>query len=282
MLKKQTGGPPDVRGMAPPSIEAQSVENRPVRLAKLGQTLIKVEKIPVSYKSITNNIAKSISDTWKNKWKNTQLKNITYLSFNMLPGQRNIKHLSKITNKLQFSTIMQLKIGHGYFKSYQYKRSIWTRENRIEDDLCPKCNKKETPEHLILHCQKYQKEIDNMRNKSPHTINLQYLFATKAGQRILIQFLKNTGIGTTTTPRGWIYLLRRMGRLNVGKLCYHGNPKRLRLAKEWRNWKLGFDCLHWCIHVCFVFCFFSFFSFSEFSLIEALEGKHIFSLNFWF
>ena len=33
MFKKQTGGPPNVRKMAPPSIEAQSVENRPVRQA---------------------------------------------------------------------------------------------------------------------------------------------------------------------------------------------------------------------------------------------------------
>ena len=109
-------------------------------MAKLKKTLLKIKKLFTFFDIINNEIVLKILEKWKNQWKNTISKNFTYFTFNTSPGQRNIKTLSKlIKNKLLYFTIMQLKIEHEYFKSFQFKLSNWTQSFRIENDLCFKC-----------------------------------------------------------------------------------------------------------------------------------------------
>ena len=83
---------------------------------------------------------------WNNIWLESKSKGKHYKQFECKP---NWKSLVKIVKKQIFSSFFQLKIGHGYFKSYL---------NRAFDsypNVCFICNIKENPEHLLLHCKRY-------------------------------------------------------------------------------------------------------------------------------
>jgi hypothetical protein len=92
---------------------------------------------------------------------------------------------------------MQLKLAHGYFRSYL------TRTPAYDSETCPNCdsNQKETPHHLLLDC-KNQSEI---RKKTIQKLdikdqNLYNLFGTKRGLEKLIQYLTETKVAT----RKWL------------------------------------------------------------------------------
>ena len=145
---------------------------------------------------INNKIAMQIFKKWKKQWKHIFFKNVTYFTFNMLFGQRNIKKLFKIMkNKLLFFTIMQLKIGHEYFKSFQCKLLNWTWNFKIENDLCSACHLKKTSNHFILKYKKFEKKIGLMKFKFFYKINFQYMF-TSFEQSLLIWYLQNTYLTT--------------------------------------------------------------------------------------
>ena len=88
------------------------------------------------------------------------------------------------------SAFYQLKLGHGYLKSYLY------RLGHSNNDLC-RCGKKETAEHLLLSC----KELKVARKKlqddlSGTRLSLPVLLHTKAGIEKTLDFLKETSIAT--------------------------------------------------------------------------------------
>jgi hypothetical protein len=92
---------------------------------------------------------------------------------------------------------MQLKLAHGYFRSYLVRLPDYT------DDSCPYCHRcvKQTPYHLLFQCPSQseirQKTISQLDKRDQ---NLYNLFMTKEGQEQLIQFLKDSKIAT----RQWI------------------------------------------------------------------------------
>jgi ribonuclease HI len=111
--------------------------------------------------------------------------------------------LPKGTKRALASSFFQLKLGHGYLKSYLY------RLNLISNNKC-KCGIKETTLHLILNCKNYDLERKSLflRIKEKlgiRTINLPVLFQTKIGISELLVFLKETNICT----RNW-YIERKM------------------------------------------------------------------------
>src|SRR5271156_2419282 len=61
------------------------------------------------------------------------------------------------TSRETASALYQLKIGHGYLKSYLY------RLNHAENDRC-RCGRKETPEHLLLSCPEVGDARKHMRD----------------------------------------------------------------------------------------------------------------------
>ena len=88
------------------------------------------------------------------------------------------------------SALYQLKIGHGYLKSYLY------RFNHSANDKC-KCGQKETPEHLLLSCielkearNKLKKEMKGIR------LSLSTLLHTRLGIEKTLGFLRETRIAT--------------------------------------------------------------------------------------
>ena len=106
-----------------------------------------------------------------------------------------IYYLSNNCSKLIFATIMQLKFGHGYFRSYLHRLKDYNSSK-----CSNRCNQRQTPEHLLLNCIHYFDEIQNMKQTIDTTINLNMLFNTKIGNDILIKFIVNNKIAT----RKWI------------------------------------------------------------------------------
>ena len=90
------------------------------------------------------------------------------------------------------SSFFQLKLGHGYLKSYLH------RLGHTESDLC-RCGRRETPAHLLLSCKeagvakaraKLRDEIKGAR------LSLPLLLHTKIGIEKTLEFLQQTRICT--------------------------------------------------------------------------------------
>jgi hypothetical protein len=95
-----------------------------------------------------------------------------------------------------WSSYIQLKIGHGYFKSYL---------NRLPDynsDKCD-CNNSsiQSPAHLLLSCSRYQAEYNKIRQKlQVSQLSLSVLLNTREGIKSVFNFLDNTKIAR----RNWL------------------------------------------------------------------------------
>lgn len=104
----------------------------------------------------------------------------------------------KGTKRATSSAFYQLKIGHGYFKSYLH------RLGHSETNTCS-CGIKETPEHLLLTCSKLAAERRSLRTELKGiALSLPVLLHTSIGIEKTMAFLKSTGIAT----RKW-HLQRR-------------------------------------------------------------------------
>ena len=111
------------------------------------------------------------------------------------------KILSKIAlplgaNREHASALYQLKLGHGYIKSYLYQLG------HVQNNLCT-CGDIETPKHLLLHCRVYKEERKILFNKvkkalRTSSITLLALLHTKQGIESTLVFLKETKISTRT------------------------------------------------------------------------------------
>jgi len=95
------------------------------------------------------------------------------------------------TKREQSSALFQLKLGHGYIKSYLY------RLGHSESDQCRRCRKKETTEHLLLGCKELGTARKELQEELQGTrLSLGLLLHTKTGIEKTLGFLKKTGIVT--------------------------------------------------------------------------------------
>src|ERR1700709_1463092 len=106
-------------------------------------------------------------------------------------------NLSKGTIRVLASSFFQLKIGHGYLKSYLYRLNL-VSNNKY------KCGLKETILYLLLYCKNYTLEhkalFIRIREKIElRNITLPILFYTKIGISKILVFLKEISICT----RNW-------------------------------------------------------------------------------
>ena len=96
------------------------------------------------------------------------------------------------------SAFFQLKLGHGYLKSYLH------RLGHSNNNLC-RCGKLETAEHLLLSCKELRVAQKKLQDKPQGTrLSLPVLLHTKTGIEKTLGFLKETSIVT----RKW-HLARR-------------------------------------------------------------------------
>ena len=92
---------------------------------------------------------------------------------------------------------MQLKLGHGYFKSYL---------KRLLDYNSDKCdcngNSIQSPAHLLLECSNYQAEYSKIKEKLSisDNLSLKLLLSTREGILALFDFLKDSKIAR----RNWL------------------------------------------------------------------------------
>lgn len=95
------------------------------------------------------------------------------------------------------SSFFQLKLGHGYIKSYLYRLKL------IANNKC-KCGRIETTRHLLLECPLYKEQRRALSRRvkeevAVRVLTLPLLLHTKIGIQSTLVFLKETSIGT----RGW-------------------------------------------------------------------------------
>jgi len=107
-----------------------------------------------------------------------------------------LKKLWKI-NRLTFSTFIQLKMRHDYFKSYLHRLS----ENNL--NKCYKiCRMRQTLKHLLLNCKHYKAEQLQLKAKVQFkNMNIILtLFIIKIERIAMLKYLKSTWIAT----RKWL------------------------------------------------------------------------------
>jgi ribonuclease HI len=152
------------------------------------------------YTSITHvkRVAKeSCLNHWQTEW-DTKKKGRSYLQNfgDMAKPRWKLPKLDVTAPKRIWSAFLQLKFGHGYFKSYL------VRLQDYEDNRCSgTCHAVQSPEHLLLACRTYQAEREKLKDAIKTTpLTLPLLYANATNQRATLEFIKETGIAT----RRWL------------------------------------------------------------------------------
>ncbi|EDN93660.1 predicted protein [Sclerotinia sclerotiorum 1980 UF-70] len=97
------------------------------------------------------------------------------------------------TKRSIISALFQLKIGHGYFKSYLKRFGISTNDN------C-RCGEWESPDHLLLNCSIYNTARRLLKKDNPNPqLTMKHLLHTKTGITKTLEFIEATRIAT----RSW-------------------------------------------------------------------------------
>ena len=121
-------------------------------------------------------------------WQNSNQEN-SYKKFNCEPKWKAIK---LNINKKIWSSYMQLKTGHGYFKSY-LKRLPNFQENSCS---CHRFAVQNTT-HLVLECPRYRHERKEMLNNLTNDQkSLVFLFNTDTGRKRLFEYIRKTRIAS--------------------------------------------------------------------------------------
>src|SRR6266496_4919130 len=109
--------------------------------------------------------------------------------------QVKMENKSKNSKKKIWSTYIQLKLDHDYFKSYL------NRLSNYDSNICQFCNTKKSSECLLLFCRRYSQIRSKIKKeKQLNQLSSKILFDTIWGQDFLFEFLKETSIAT----RKWL------------------------------------------------------------------------------
>jgi len=132
--------------------------------------------------------------SWENHW-NLVKKECTYTHMKVKSHWNQDKHLKNI-NRLQFSTFTQMKLDHDYFKFYLNILSDY------DFDKCHwSCQQRQTSEHLLTTCHHFRHEQLVLRRKLEDlSSEIRTLFTVKEEIQVVLQFLKETEVGT----RKWL------------------------------------------------------------------------------
>jgi len=154
--------------------------------------------IGTSISFLNRKLREEVLSDWSRLWQSQRTnQGKDYKQFDMKPRLKvNQRKLKKQT----WSTMVQLKLAHGYFRSYL------SRLPEYDSKICPNCdsNQNETPHHVILDCPS-QSDIRKrtIRKLDIQDQNLRNLFLTNRGQDQLIKFLEESKIAT----RKWLLRL---------------------------------------------------------------------------
>ncbi len=156
---------------------------------KLQRTAIE-KYISIAY--IKRKIKESALIDWINIWQASKAKEKHYSQYEC---RSKWKTKAKILKKQIWSTYIQLKLDHDYFKSYL------NRLSNYDSNICQFCNTKKSSEHLLLFCRRYSQIRSKIKKeKQLNQLSSKILFDTIWGQDFLFEFLKETSIVT----RKWL------------------------------------------------------------------------------
>ena len=147
---------------------------------------------------IKKQIDKEIKEQWLIAWNDSIKKENQYQKHTarMNLSYKSLKKLWKI-DRLTFSTFIQLKMKHDYFKSYLHRLS----ENN--SNKCYEiCKARQTSKHLLLNCKHYRAEQLQLKAKVQfkNTNTILTLFIIKIERIAMLEYLKSTWIAT----RKWL------------------------------------------------------------------------------
>jgi len=158
--------------------------------AKLGLNLTRTSDYFSSIRCLEKKIELDKFDLWTNIWGQNAKKGKWYEKHQMTPKLSKFHQFGKI-DKLIFSTFMQMKMGHGFFKSYLFRLPAY------ETNKCNgACREIQTPEHLLINCRHYFNERQLLIKNMKIPVTLRTLFNTTEGIKNTMEFLKNTKICT--------------------------------------------------------------------------------------
>ncbi len=143
---------------------------------------------------IEKQIDKETKEQWLIAWNDSIKKENQYQKHTARVNlsYRSLKKLWKI-NRLTFSTFIQLKMKHDYFKSYLHRLS----ENN--SNKCYEiCKAKQISKHLLLNCKHYKAEQSQLKVKAQfkNTNTILTLFIIKIERIAMLKYLKSTWITT--------------------------------------------------------------------------------------
>ncbi len=147
---------------------------------------------------IKKQIDKKIKEQWLIAWNDSIKKENQYQKHTarINLSYRSLKKLWKI-DRLTFSTFIQLKMKHDYFKSYLHRLS----ENNL--NKCYEiCKARQTLKHLLLNCKHYRAEQLQLKAKAQfkNMNTILMLFIIKIERITMLKYLKSTWIAT----RKWL------------------------------------------------------------------------------
>jgi len=147
-----------------------------------------------SFTYLKRAVKESILSQWQKHWENHQNGRFYLQNFQRTATPK-WKPSKIIIAKRFWSALLQLKFGHGYFKSYL------VRTPKFEDPNCfHGCNTSQTPEHLLFSCKNYVSERKILRQTTNiRQFILPILFANVENTKATLTYIKNTGIAT----RAW-------------------------------------------------------------------------------
>jgi ribonuclease HI len=144
----------------------------------------------ISLTYLKKSVKKALLQSWYNYY-NSAKKGAKYQNLAIQPAWKPL-NLKLKTSRIIWSSYIQLKLGHGYFKSY-LKRLPDYNSDRCDCDN----NSIQSPAHLLLSCSKYQAEYSKIKEKlSVSELSLKLLLTTRDGIQALFQFLKKTEIAS--------------------------------------------------------------------------------------
>ncbi len=147
---------------------------------------------------IKKQIDKEIKEQWLIAWNDSIKKENQYQKHTARVNlsYRSLKKLRKI-NRLTFSTFIQLKMKHDYFKSYLHRLSGNNLNKCYEI-----CKARQTSKHLLLNCKHYRAEQLQLKAKVQfkNTNIILTLFIIKIERITMLEYLKSTWIAT----RKWL------------------------------------------------------------------------------
>ena len=152
------------------------------------------DELDISLTHLKSLVKKSLLQSWQDYYSSAR-KGAYYQNLDIQPAWKSL-NLSLKSSRIEWSSYMQLKLGHDYFRSYL------NRLSNYNSDKCDcNCNYIQSPAHLLLSCSKYQAEHSKIREKlRVNSLSLKLLLATRDGIQAVFDFLKETKIAR----RNWL------------------------------------------------------------------------------